>query len=726
MDGISLDSFAPLRLCVRCLFVFLLAAIPVRAADPWHLADWQARVVVEIPKPLAEPGVDTAAVRVLCQGLAKADGSDYRVLDAAGKPVPFQLTFHDAARYSLLSFRAADTKGRFFVYFGNPKAERAKEQVVVDPKPGAGPPKGEWVPRYGLVLETVERPEGKNPETVEDMAKLLAGSKAKHGARYQRRISDGYNPFGSSDYYMSIYRGWINIPKAGKYEFCTASNEASFSFLDGKELVHWPGRHTAERGLHGEKNAAIDLTAGVHYVEYYHEEVVLDQMAFLGWRPAGATYFGAIPESVYTAPHPAVVTAYETPKGPPLRFEPVISDSAWPAERREGQYTRCRFAAGKTPPLPDGTTYRWDFGDGQAATGPEVEHVYLALGTYPVTLTAQGPQGTATAKWPLTIFEIEHVTDEYREGRPKDYAKIAGTYDRAKLDADSLKELAHLLAESEEPAKALEVGKEFVSRFPNAKPQTLARVRRLNAECALRLGKEGLDEAVKSYQESITKDTPPVERLDVLARLIRLVGIERGEPEKAAAVIAQVEEAWKAARADEDTQAAYRRAVIASGDVLLWNGKLEGARDFYKRAEALGTFIPSQVRNARIGAYPNSIKEFIAAGNLGAALDVVSQWEETFPTDKPNGQTFFWHGKLLELRGQHHDAARHLARAVSLTVGASFESEARWLLAESLEQIGRKEEAKKELAKLVASGINDEFAKKAKDRLQKALGEKKP
>ncbi len=449
----------------------LLATAGVPAADPWHLPNWPARAIVEIPKPLSDPAVDTAAVRVLCQGLAKPDGSDYRVLDAGGKPVPFQLMFHDAARYSLLSFRAPEGKGRYFVYFGNPKAERAKEQVVVDPKPGAGPPKGEWVPHYGLVLETIERPEGKNPETVEDMAKLLAGSKAKHGARYQRRISDGYNPFGSSDYYMSIYRGWLDIPRAGKYEFCTASNEASFSFLDGKELVHWPGRHTAERGLHGEKNAAVELTAGLHYVEYYHEEVVLDQMAFLGWRPPRANFFGGIPESIYTAPHQAVVTAYETPKGPLLRFEPVISDSAWPTERHEGQYTRCRFAAGKSPPRPDGTTYRWDFGDGQTAAGAEVEHVYLALGHYAVSLTAQGPQGKAAAKWPLTIFDIEHVTDEYREGRPKDYAKIAGTYDRSKLDADSLKELAYLFAESEEPAKALGIGKEFLGASPRPSPK---------------------------------------------------------------------------------------------------------------------------------------------------------------------------------------------------------------------------------------------------------------
>ena len=53
------------------------------AADDWHLADWSARAAVEITKPVG--GVDTAAVKVLCQGRAKPDGSDFRVLNAAGR-----------------------------------------------------------------------------------------------------------------------------------------------------------------------------------------------------------------------------------------------------------------------------------------------------------------------------------------------------------------------------------------------------------------------------------------------------------------------------------------------------------------------------------------------------------------------------------------------------------------------------------------------------------------
>lgn len=703
------------RVCL--LFPLLLPAV-ASAADPWHLAGWSTRAVVEISTP-AGPGVDAAGVKVLCQGRVNADGSDYRVLDAAGKPVPFQLCFHDAGRYSLISFRASDPKGRWFVYFGNPAAERAKEQVVVDPAPGAGPPKGEWTPRHGFVLETIQRPEGDNPRTVADLAKLLAGSKVKHGARYQRQVAEGYNRFGPSDYYLSLYRGWVTIPKAGSYKFCTVSNEASFSFLDGKELVHWPGRHTTERGKYGEVNATVELTAGPHYLEYYHEEVTLDQMAYLGWQPLGAAAFEPIPESFYTAPHTAVVSRYEDAKGVVLHFEPVITDSVWPLERHEGQFTRCHFQVGQSPALPEGTKYTWNFGDGQSAAGVAVDHVYLALGSYSVALTAQGPAGTQVAKWPLLIFEIEHVTDQYKEGTPRDYVKQVKSYDRAKLDAAGLRELAYLLAEGGEPAEVLEVGKAFVQRFGSAPPLEVARVRRLMADCALRLGQGSIDEAIANYQAAILKETPSAEKLDTLARLIRLLGVERGEPAKALALRPAVEAAVKEVKIDDDIQAAYRRAVMAMADVELWRGRRDEARDLYARAERLsGVFIPPQVRAARIGAYPNSLREYVAAGNFGAALDLVDRWDESFPTEKLNGHTFFWRGKVLALRGQPRDAERYLDRAIQLTPGASFETEARWLLAEVLDQLGRKDQAKMELAKLVKTGVNDEFAQKARKKLQ--------
>ncbi len=722
----SRDARRGKRLPLLLLAPLLCGPPAARAADPWHLPGWSVRAVVEVSQGKAEPDADTAGVRVQGQGRGKDDGSDFRVLDAGGKAVPFQLAAHDAARGSLISFRAADRKGRYFVYLGNPGASRAPEQIPDPPPPGGGPPKADWLPRQGLVLQTIRRPPGENPKTIDEMAKLIAASPARDGAGYRRQVADGFNPFGSSDGYISLYRGWIKVPAAGRYRFCTASNEASFSFLDGKELVHWPGRHTVERGLRGEKNAAVDLTAGPHYLEYYQEEVALEQMAYLGWRPsADDGPFAPIPESVFPAPLDAAAVRYEGPDGSSVpHFEPVVLDSVWPGDHRKGQYTRVHFEAGNET---DGTTYRWDFGDGQSAAGARVDHVYLAAGRYPVKLSARGPAAKGEAAWPLDVFEIENVTEQFKEGRPQEYAAAVRGYDRDKLDAANLREMAYLLAETEDPSGALAAGKAYLARFGDSEPKSAPKVRRLMAESALQLGQGGVDEAIGHFRASLTADTPPAEKLAVLARLIRAIGIDRNLPEKAAEVIPQVDEAVKGAKLDDETLAAYRRAVIAAADVLLWNGKPEGARGLYDRAEKLGSrFIPRQVRAARIGAYPNAIREFIDGGNFGAALDLVDQWDETFPTDKPGGQTFYWRGKLLLLRGQPREAARHLARAVGLAPGSAFESEARWLLAQALDGAGKPEEARRELARLVASGVNDPFSKLARETLTRGGGSVKP
>jgi tetratricopeptide (TPR) repeat protein len=706
--------------------VALLALItPIApAAELWHLPGWTVRAAVEITKAAADKAVDCASVKVLLHGRGRVDWSDFRVTDAAGKAVPFQVTFRDPAHYALITFQCADPKAKYFVYFGNPSAARAAEEVVVDDKPGAGPPKGKWVPRFGLVYETRVRPRAKeikdetNPMTVAEYAKLLAASPRKLGARQQPRIADGYNPFGSSDYYLSVYRGWIHIPKAGTYKFCTASNEGSFSFLDGKDLVHWPGRHTAERGSRGEFNTKVELTAGPHYVEYYHEEVTLEQMAFLGWHVGGDDGpFGAIPEDRFPLPHEAMAVGYDDPKGPLPTFEPIIIDSIWPIDRGEGQYTRAKFAAGK---MPDGTKFTWDFGDGQSATGPTVEHVYLmAEKMHSVRLTTDGPAGKQTVTWPFDVFEIEHVTDQFKEGKPKEYAKAVAGYDRSRLDATALKELASLLAEAEKYAPAAQACEEFAKRFPTADALTAARVKRLLADCQIRSG-GNVDQAVANYQAALVKEMPAMEKLQVLARLIRLLGVDRGDADRAATVLKQVEVVVKESRLDDDGRKAYRQAVIADGDAMLWANKPADARKLYERAEVLrGTPIAPQVRAARIGSYPNSLREYITGGNYGSALDLVNEWDDTFPTDKPNGQSFYWRGKLLLLRGQPAEAVRYLSRSVAVTTGAPFETEARWLLAEGFEQTGKPDEAKRELAKLAKTGINDEFTRKARERLKK-------
>jgi len=724
------------RLIVPVVVWWLAVATPLDAADAWHLEGWTARAVVTIAKPLPDAAVDSASVRVVHQGRAKPDGSDFRVRDIAGKPVPFQLTWHDTDGYSLLSFQASKPAAgaKFFVYFGNPQATRAAEMVVSADRPGAGPPKGNWVPRQGLVFATIKRPEGDNPKSVADLEQLMAASSERYGARYQQRIADGHNPFGPSDFYISIYKGWVRIPKDGTYRFCTASNEASFSFLDGKPLIHWPGRHTSERGARGEFNQKVELKAGLHYLEYYHEEVMLKQVAFLGWSPPGSQkgHYGAIPENLYPLPHSGQVVAYETTSGPLAVFVPAYIDTIWPnpGVRDGGQYTRVRLAVEAAGRFPKGTEFSWDFGDGQTAGGASVDHVYLSMGRFQARLTATVGGKQQNVGWPIEVFEVQHVAGDIKQGQYPNYVKLASGYDLAKLDAANLGELVHLYGEGGDSQRAVTTGRSWVTRFGKIRPAQAPSVRRVLALAVLSNGDEGIDEAIANFQASITDKTPTAESLDSLAQLIRLLGIRRNQPNRSPELLKRVQEVAVNAKPpltqDAAAKMSYRRAINAAGDVALWHGKKAEALDFYRRVEALlGRFIPKSVRSARTGSFPNSIREYLEQNNYGAAIETVDRWEDQFATEKVKGHTFFWRGLALGLRGQQREASEYLDLALNLGEGAVWENQARWRLAMALEATGRAGRARTELAKLVSIGIRDQWTELARKKLKTSAGAKK-
>ena len=689
---------------------------PAAAQEVWPLEGWAERAVVRITEPA--PEADTAVVRILCQGLAQESANDYRVLDAAGNPVPYLVAFHDAARYSLIAFRAADPGATYRVYYGNPSAERAAERIAFPSAPGAGAPVGEWIPRQGLFFETRERPPFENPETVEELADMLAWRGKRYGARVQRRISDGFNPFGPSDMYISLYRGWIRIDQPGTYWFCTASNEASFSFLDGKELIHWPGRHTEERGSHGEKCASIELSAGLHFIEYYHEEVALQQVAFLGWRGRnhdGA--FTAIPLSLYPAPHRADVTGYERPGGPAFHFEPHVLDTWWPEPPAIGQITRCRFEL-RAPGNGDTARIRWDFGDGLSAEGVRPEHLYVRLGLFPVVGTLEINGKTAAAGWPLEIYAVQHLTEGRGEGDIASYLALAESYDLAALDPVSLASLAGFLHQHGNPARVQEAAAKALGQIPPQDTRRTARLHRLLADAAGRQGEGQLAAAIQHYRTAADLETNAVTRIESLTRLVELHGLDRGEPVAATNALEEIHAVVETHLPTPALIAAYREALVTAGDVFLWSGMKAAAIEHYLQAEAAATEpLPLQVRAARIGSYPFAVRDHVRNREWEEALRVLDEWEKTLPVERAKGQTLYWRGRILLAREQPAEAARMLRQSLLLAEGAAFETETRWLLAAAYRKSGQEKMATQTLRALATSGLQDEYTEKAKASL---------
>ncbi len=730
---------------VLCVIAALASPAAADESPGWHLPDWSHRAVVEVKGGGGED-VDVAGVRIRHAGLAREDGNDYRIFDADGEPVPYELVYHHGAQDSLISFRTPLPEGRFAVYFGNEQAEVDPRRAVVDHRriasgpPEPGPQADGWIPRAGLVLTTLRRPkDDENPLTPEQMQALIDASPRPDGAAYRRNISDAYNPFGHSDYYISIYRGWLELDRDGRWGFATASNEASFSFLNGDELVHWPGRHTAERGRHGEQNAFHELDEGLHYVEYYHEEVLLYQLAFLGWKPPGAEHFDGIPEEKFPRQHDAMVAAYQRRAGgaivPTIMPRAEMIDSLWPQDRSEGQYTRYRLKAdaGEDVDEPDNWDITWRFGDGQQGAGAALEHVYLAVDDYTIELVAESPDGRIVERrWPLDVFPVEHVRRaSFRAGRRGDYEPLLREAAIESLHTPLLIELALFWAEAERWERSIAAAEQALTRDDLPEVQHITTLR-------LAAGHAGSNEATwdgavtgaaarraaEYLEAAIAADEPGPRKLDSLARLIRVAGIELEDRDRAITLYEQAETVFENIGLTRQSQPFIQDAAIAMGDVELWHNRVNSAEKQYRFAEALNhPRVPPQVRAAQVGAKPEALAQHVQGGRLDDAEQVLEQWQRRFAADRTRGAVFYWRGRVARERERPGAALRPLRHAVSLGEGSEFEAHARWLLAEAHGGVGDEQARAQALRSLVRTGIAGQWRDRAKHALQEMESE---
>jgi hypothetical protein len=672
---------------------------------------------------------------VLHAGVTRSDASDYRVFDATGQPLPYEVAFHDPQRDSLISFRCTDASALYCIYFGKrdaaPDPLRAVASAFGAGPPNAGPAASGWIPKAGLMLVTMRRPrDTPNPKTWDEMQNLLANSSGPDGAGIRANISDGVNAFGDSDYYLSVYRGWLRIPAGGVYLFCTASNEGSFSFLDGRELIHWPGQHTQDRGKYGEKHTEARLDAGLHYVEYFHEEVLLYQVAFLGWFPPGGKrvdgkpQFTGIPDDLFPRPHAAQIARYEAASGGALPTPRVeLVDSAWPRTRPRGQYTRYRFTADFGSRMPTQSDWRvsWQFGDGQSATGSPVEHVFLCTRAYPTVMEAEGPDGGIVRReWPLTVFPIEHVAGPFVQAAVGTYRPFAERAETAAFPAADLVEYLYLLGDMRLASLARQAADLMLHRPDVTAEQTAEAQMALAGDAgapallwtppAPDASREGASHLAAAL--ALMKD--PVRRIETAGRLARCRGIAEVDVAAAEKLFEEAKDAARTAGLAGSVKAALRGAAVALGDAYLAGAQTDRASELYMLAEALAEVVfPAQVRVSKSGAYPERIVQHLAAKRLAEALAELDAWREELPLDQVSGMWFFLRGKVEFQREGFAEAAGLLALASRLGQGAGFEAEARWLTAQSRLKMGNAEGARADLRALVDSHLDSPWRDKA-------------
>lgn len=716
------------------MLVALFVTMPVIRASAeirnWHDPSFDTRAIVRVDRP-ARSDIDTAIAHVTHAGLAQLDGDDFRVFDATGKPVSYELLYHTPDRDSLIAFEVPGEGGDYAIYFNNPDAARDPLRVDSAKAVAAGRADEGWLPRAGLVLTTMRRPrDTPNPMTEAQMRTMIEQSPRIDGGGLVRNISHGVNPYGNSDYYISVYRGWLRIPEDGRYVFCTASNEASFSFLNGRELIHWPGRHTDQRGKHGQKQATHQLKRGLYFVEYLHEDVLLDQTAFLGWKKPGDKHLWSIPDDMFPRPHEAAVLSYEDRNGGLFAMPRVeLVDSLWPAERSSGQWTRFRFIAdaGQTVGVkPNRWSFTWNFGDGQTAEGQDVEHLFLSEGVKTVELQVKNSRGdTVTLKRPVEVFAIEHMDKQtFKEGDFATYRKLAESLAVERLPAEDLQSLLVMYEQAGDTEQTHAVAKQMLQHPKlNAEQKVSAHLTLAGAVGEpswiwLRSDDPANDQAGLEHLKLAADASPDhFERARILSRAYRAKGIlgePTGDTTKAMDHLIRVQANMPMA----DRIQASRLKAMAMGDVALWKQHdLVQALQAYKRAEQYNRpQVPRQVRVAQVGGFPETIRQFAQAGNPEQALATVEHWQDTYPSDQLNGKVLFQRAKLLDKKQSKlakRAVVRLMKKAIELGQGSPWEAEARYRLAQAYRTLGDEMNYRANLRALIDSGLVGEWRQRA-------------
>lgn len=203
-----------------------------------------------------------------------------------------------------------------------------------------------------------------------------------------QRIGHRDNPWGNDEDYASYYTGWLSIPKAGGYFFCTVSDEGSSASINGKTIASWPGLHKRDGGKRGEYGESIELEAGLHRVEYFHFEKNGDQEMNFCWKtgldPATAKAPSTVPEKFFAHSARAVVDAgwHRDGRKLPL-FTWTPTSYIWLTDKALCLY-QCTIDGG----LPPGTRHVWRIGDLES-TEAELSWIVEGDGEKPIELAYQ-------------------------------------------------------------------------------------------------------------------------------------------------------------------------------------------------------------------------------------------------------------------------------------------------------------------------------------------------
>jgi tetratricopeptide (TPR) repeat protein len=633
----------PLFLFVVSCAVLWSASASAQERPPWWDGRWRYRELVSINPNQEFADSPFVQVRVHIRADADHAGTDIRVVAPDGRPVSLAIAHASPDGQYLIAFQAPQKQGLYGVYYDNPHADAVRQTP----------------PPRGLLYETRPIPEKTVVNSWADAQAALARAVTTYGAAYWNRVFDAYNPFGPQSDYIAVYRGYVRCPQAGQYKFATVSDQASFLLVDDQLVAEWPGAHIIRQGQRGEHSGAIELTQGMHRFLYVSFSFGAAARAEAAWMPPGSDRFEVMPHSAFPGLPEAEVFEGEWYNQPLCADFTSRPESYCEAPAATGgadtQMTAVKFASKSTTSgnaLID--SYLWDFGDGQTAADPQPRHVFLAPGTYAVTLNIASTAGDRTScTKKVKVGPIYEDLDFPRKKLETFWGYVKG-YHPDKLPTPLLLAEWQFAKEMEKTPEAFEIAKSLDGRRDQLEP---ARV----YDVAMDLGRyyedvERRPDKAEEYFNVALQSAPQSDqqrRFNALFALCDHHFYYLGQAERA-------REEYRKLRSDfPQTDPARRRvALIRIGDTFACDGKAQEALGTYREAEGDPAYVPSQPRAVMRGSMIQEVESALRSGDGDAALSRLEELLWYYPTMRIEGQPALLRVKANLLKGKFDEARK--------------------------------------------------------------------
>ncbi len=626
------------------LTVEILCSFPAQG-EPWWNLRWPIRRQVAIePEPdNTRTGRQGAWATILTGGECKPDGADFRVTGIDGRPVKYWVMSVGPGDLARIAFETKGTaKQRLFIYYGNPQAEAEKN---------------EWRPQGGLLLETWKYAGGSigTPEAIKSAVEL-AQSAPVLGRAYIPAVFIGENIFGPEPQTCNRYSGNFFCRQNGTYQFAISSIDASTLYVDDRLVISWPGRHhwvgdTRHQGK-------IELKTGLHQLKIYH---------------------------VNLAGHGGMVAAWSTPAGRPFRvleaenFLPIGRGKLGPLEKRHKDFTadftyqQAGFASIKAeketplyryaftalnPPSGKNVEFRWNFPDGQTATGTDVDHVFFREGIVEVKLFVQkgrifdqitqriyiGPNRLTLRATPDQLSKFEPALSNCRF---------------SEMPAEDVLTAMDFFLLINRPEKAVQAGRSILEGGQKAQNQPLEPWVALAGKVAdLMIDNNGNDALAAKVLEKSARHfkpgDPAYRQLTALAASIYINVL--GNDKKAETLLNSCP-----GQTTQPGKTLDPLLCIAWGDLFRLRANRPLAERFYKQAESK---TDREKQPARSGGYVTAVEDYLRRGEYPEARKLLDRWQHQDPMQRLGGYSCLLRYRLY-LKQNRLDHARRLAKILT-------------------------------------------------------------